>query len=113
MNAIGIDIGGTKVAAGVVNEAGEGLAGGRRRTPSKDPEHLVDVVSEIVRQLLSEHDVGAVGVGAAGFVDGDRRNVLFSPNLAWLGTPPGEQICSSGVMPELPVDNGNTAAGGE
>jgi glucokinase len=95
--AIGIDIGGTKVAAGVVDEDGAVLARARRRTPSRDPAHLVDVVGEIARQLLADHDVACLGVGAAGWVDADRRTVLFAPNLAWRDTPLRDEIVTIGT----------------
>lgn len=111
--AIGIDIGGTKVAAGVVDTAGHILARARRRTPSRDPEHLVDVVSEIVRQLLSDHDVQAIGVGAAGFVDADRRTVLFAPNLAWRDTPLRDEIAARIDLPVVVENDANAAAWGE
>lgn len=113
MNTIGIDIGGTKVAAGVVDDEGNVLARARRRTPSRDPEHLVDVVTEIVRQLLSEHDVAAVGVGAAGFVDVERRTVLFAPNLAWRDTPLRDEIATRIELPVIVENDANAAAWGE
>jgi glucokinase len=113
VNTIGIDIGGTKVAAGVVDEEGNVLARARRRTPSRDPEHLVDVVSEIVRQLLSEHDVAAIGVGAAGFVDAERATVLFAPNLAWRDTPLRDEIAARVELPVVVENDANAAAWGE
>jgi glucokinase len=111
--AIGIDVGGTKVAAGVVDEDGRILAQARRRTPSRDPAHLVDVVSEIVRQLLSEHRAEAVGVGAAGFVDHDRRTVLFAPNLAWRDAQLQDDIQSRVDLPVVIENDANAAAWGE
>jgi len=113
MKTIGIDIGGTKVAAGVVDENGNILAQARRRTPSRDPEHLVDVVSEIVRQLLSEHEVGAIGVGAAGFVDAARHNVLFAPNLSWRETPLHDEVSARVDLPVVVENDANAAAWGE
>jgi glucokinase len=111
--AIGIDIGGTKVAAGVVDEGGNVLARVRRRTPTRDPAHLVDVVGEIVRQLLAEHDVACLGVGAAGWVDVERKTVLFAPNLAWRDTPLHEQIAEKIDLPVVIENDANAAAWGE
>jgi glucokinase len=112
--AIGVDIGGTKVAAGVVDEQGQVLARARRRTPSHDPEHIVDVVTEIVRQLRTEHDAGPVGIGAAGYIDADRAVVLFAPNLpGWRNTPLREQV-SARLGDDVVVENdANAAAWGE
>jgi glucokinase len=111
--AIGIDIGGTKVAAGVVDDNGNVLARARRRTPTRDPAHLVDVVGEIARQLLAEHEVTCIGVGAAGWVDADRKTVLFAPNLAWRDTPLREQITEKLDLPVVVENDANAAAWGE
>ena len=112
--AIGVDIGGTKVAAGVVDDEGKVLARARRRTPSHDPEHIVDVVVEIVRQLRTEHDAGPVGSGAAGYIDADRSHVLFAPNLpGWRNTPQRDQV-SERLGTDVVVENdANAAAWGE
>lgn len=84
---IGIDIGGTKVAAGVVDPEANILDRVRRDTPTTDPKETEDAIAEIVRDLESRHDVIAVGIGAAGFVDGTRSSVLFAPHLAWRHEP--------------------------
>jgi glucokinase len=112
--AIGVDIGGTKVAAGVVDEDGNVLGRARRRTPSTDPEHIVDVIVEIVRQLRTEHDAGPVGIGAAGYIDVDRATVLFAPNLpGWRNTPLRAQV-SERLGSDVVIENdANAAAWGE
>src|SRR3954453_3686066 len=102
-----------KVAAGVVDENGNVLARARRRTPTRDPAHLVDVVGEIVRQMLAEHHVTCVGVGAAGWVDVARKTVLFAPNLAWRDTPLREQIAEKVDLPVVVENDANAAAWGE
>ena len=66
---IGVDVGGTTVAAGVVDEHGRVLATARRDTPSDDPKKTETVIADVVRELTGAHHVDAVGVGAAGFVD--------------------------------------------
>jgi glucokinase len=111
--AIGVDIGGTKVAAGVVDEKGNVLAAARRRTPSQDPGHVADVVVEIVGQLRSEHKVSAVGIGAAGFVDAERATVLFAANLAWRDTPIRADIGDRLDIPVVVENDANAAAWGE
>jgi glucokinase len=111
--AIGIDIGGTKVAAGVVDDSGEVLAVIRRRTPSNDPGHIADVVVEVVGQLRTEHEVDAVGIGAAGFVDADRQTVLFAANLAWRDAPIHDEISSRIDLPVVVDNDANAAAWGE
>ncbi|HEU5034422.1 MAG TPA: ROK family glucokinase [Mycobacteriales bacterium] len=111
--AIGVDIGGTKVAAGVVDDDGLVLAQARRRTPSRDPEHLIDVVTELVRQLHTEHDVTAVGIGAAGWIDAARSTVLFAPNLAWRDTPLRDTLAARLELPVVVENDANATAWGE
>ena len=84
---IGIDVGGTKVAAGVVDERGKIVEKLRRPTPSSDPAQTVATINEVVTELLSRHEVDAVGLGVAGFVDEDRAHVVFAPNLGWRDEP--------------------------
>jgi len=80
---IGVDVGGTKVAAGVVDEHGAIVEKIKRATPAARPDDTADVIADAVLELLSRHEVAAVGIGAAGFVDETRSTVLFAPNLAW------------------------------
>jgi glucokinase len=84
---IGVDIGGTKVAAGVVDERGTILATTHRDTPADDVRQIEDAIAAVVAELTSSYDVKAVGVGAAGFIDAQRSTVMFAPNLAWRDEP--------------------------
>ena len=79
---IGIDVGGTKVAAGVVDERGKIVEKLRRPTPSSDPVQTVATISEVVTELLGRHTVDAVGLGIAGFVDEDRATSCSPRTLA-------------------------------
>ncbi|MGH3753623.1 MAG: ROK family glucokinase [Pseudonocardiaceae bacterium] len=84
---IGVDIGGTKVAAGVVDECGVIVSTTHRDTPAADVSRIEDAIVAAVRELTSEYDVDAVGIGAAGFIDAQRSTVMFAPNLAWRDEP--------------------------
>jgi glucokinase len=110
---VGVDIGGTKLAAAVVDANGALLTSARRRTPTRDPEHIADIVAEIVGQFRHDHDVAAVGVGAAGFVDAERSQIVFAPNLAWRRTPLRQQIADRIDLPVVVENDANAAAWGE
>jgi glucokinase len=90
--AIGVDVGGTKVAAGVVDEAGHILTKLKRSTPAASPLRTEQAIADVVTELLAGHDVAAIGLGAAGFVDGDRATMLFAPNLAWRDEPLKQRV---------------------
>ena len=90
--AIGIDIGGTKVAAGLIDGDGRVLAEARRSTPGQDPREVESVIVDLVRELSAHHHVWSVGIGAAGWMDLAGSTVLFSPHLAWRNEPLRENL---------------------
>ena len=110
---IGIDIGGTKVAAGVVDPEANILDRVRRDTPTTDPKETEDAIAEIVHDLESRHDVIAVGIGAAGFVDGTRSSVLFAPHLAWRHEPLRDAVERRLGLPVVVENDANAAAWAE
>jgi glucokinase len=110
---IGVDIGGTKVAAGVVDEQGHVLARTRHPTPSADPDAVEDVIALCVEQLRREHDVAAIGIGAAGFVDHRSGTVLVAPNLAWRDEPLQADVSSRTGLPVVVHNDANAAAWAE
>jgi glucokinase len=81
--AIGIDVGGTKIAAGVVDTQGRVVEEVRVESPAGDAPAMEAAIVEIVTSLRARHQVEAVGIGAAGYVDRSRSVVMFAPNLAW------------------------------
>ena len=92
MHAIGVDIGGTKIAAGVVDEDGKILARTRRVTEPDDAASIDRAVCDVYVELSQQYEVGAIGVAAAGFVNADRSTVLFAPNIAWRDYPLEERV---------------------
>ncbi|WP_427385292.1 ROK family glucokinase [Janibacter sp. G56] len=110
--AIGVDIGGTKVAAGVVDETGRVHDRSRLDTPerSQSPAVVEETLLRTVAPLLERHpDVVAVGVGAAGFVDAERGTVVFAPHLSWRDEPLQHALEERLEVPVL-VDNDANAA---
>jgi len=110
---VGVDVGGTKIAAGVVSESGEILESQRRDTPARDPGRTSEAIVALVRDLRLRHDVEAVGVGAAGYVDADRSTVLFAPNLAWRDEPLKAALQGQVGVPVVVENDANAAAWGE
>jgi glucokinase len=83
--ALGIDIGGTKVAGGVVAPDGSVLDTARRATPGHSVPETEDAIAAVVEELVGRMPgpLVGVGVGAAGWFDRTGDTVLFSPHLAW------------------------------
>ncbi|HEX2176135.1 MAG TPA: ROK family glucokinase, partial [Nocardioidaceae bacterium] len=109
----GIDVGGSKLLAGAVDSHGQVLERLRRDTPTKSPSAVEDAIVEIVHDLASRHPVAAVGIGAAGFVDAGRANVLFSPHLAWRNEPLRDAVWRRLRLPIVVDNDANAAAWGE
>src|SRR3954447_19415927 len=84
---VGVDIGGTKVMAGVVDGTGSVLAIEQRPTLGHDVKAVEDTIVELVHGFAAQYDVAAVGIGAAGFVDVTRSVVMFPPPLEWRREP--------------------------
>jgi glucokinase len=108
--AIGIDIGGTKIAAGVVDESGRVLVRHDADTPASDPAAVLAAIGDIVERLRRDRDVGAVGIGAAGFVDESGSRVLFAPHLAWRDEPLRDAVARRTGLPVV-VENDANASG--
>jgi glucokinase len=112
---VGVDIGGTKVIAGVVTAAGEILDTVRAGTPdrSQSPQAVEDTIYDVVQSLRERHDVRAVGIGAAGFVDADRSCVLFAPHLSWRREPLKAKMAARLELPVVVENDANAAAWAE
>ncbi|HEY0573888.1 MAG TPA: ROK family glucokinase [Pseudonocardia sp.] len=110
---IGVDIGGTKVAAAVVDEDGIMIEKLRVDTPAKTPGSVNDAIADLVWKLRERHDVEAVGMGAPGFVSADRSTVLFTPNLPWRAEPLGAEMTERLNLPTVVENDANCAAWAE
>jgi glucokinase len=111
VHAIGIDIGGTKVAGALVTEAGDILRLERRPTPASDADAIVDVVVELVRELSEGEQIVAVGVAAAGFIDATQSIVYYAPNINWRSEPFRDRLSQRLPGLDITIDNDANAAG--
>ena len=112
---IGVDIGGTKVAAGVVDVDGRILEKVKHPTPV-DGDALADVVCDTVEELAAHHPgdvIDGVGVGIAGFVDENRSTVVFAPYLDLRAEPLRDRIRRRIDLPVVVENDANAAAWGE
>jgi len=110
---IGVDVGGTKIAAGVVDEKGAIIEMVKRPTPAANASGTIEVISDAVRELLSRHKIEAIGIGAAGFVEESRSAVVFAPNLAWRNEPVARHVEDRTGRPVVVENDANAAAWAE
>ncbi len=102
---IGIDVGGTKIAVGLVNESGQVTMRKKVKTDAhKGYPAVRDQINRLVRALLSEArdrtaDVDRIGIACAGQIDQRTQKILFSPNLNWTDVPLKHDVeAASGIQ---------------
>ena len=111
--ACGIDVGGTKIAGGVVDESGTILEELLVESPATDVPAIEAAIEKLVTELRTRHPIEAVGVGAAGYIDKARAVVLFAPNLAWRDLDLKVDLEEALGLPVVVENDANAAAWGE
>lgn len=113
---IGVDLGGTKILAGVVAADNQILGRAKRATPAKEggPAILgamVDCVEEALsRAGLTRGDIAAGGIGSPGPLDVETGVILFSANLNVENYPIGPEL-SAAIQSPITVQNDVRAGG--
>lgn len=110
---VGIDVGGTKIAGGVVGDGGTLVAITRRDSPAQHPAAIADGIADVVAELRAAHDVAAVGLAAAGYLDLDRTRIMFAPNLAWRDERLRDRVEERLGLPTVLENDANCAAWAE
>lgn len=112
---VGVDIGGTKVLAGVVGPDGQVLGTARRSTPGRRvlARHVEDALVAAVLDAAGGEPLASVGVAAAGFVDSAGERVMFAPHLPWQGEPLRDLLQDRLGCPVVLDNDANCAARAE
>lgn len=113
MHAIGIDIGGTKIAGALVDSEGQIIRESRVPTPAKDIDALVAAVVGLITELSEGHKVLGAGVAAAGFVDAEQANVIYATNLTGRNEPLKAKLEALMDIPVIIENDANAAAWAE
>ena len=110
--AIGFDIGGTNVRAGLVNAAGQVLD--IRTVPTaSNASVLEESIEKLVAELRQGNSISGVGLAVAGFIDPTCTTVRFAPHLPWRSAPVRKNIEERIGMPVRLEHDANSAAWGE
>ena len=116
--AIGVDVGGTKLAAGLVD--GDGALLAQQRWPERvhDYEAVLDAIATLVARLREQAasrgaEVGAVGVAVAAFLDAERTRVRHAANLGWHDHGLRADLAARLALPVTLVNDADAAAWGE
>ncbi|WP_297598413.1 ROK family protein [uncultured Cetobacterium sp.] len=116
MNIIAIDIGGTEIKYGLVNEEGEILFSSSLLTEaSKGVEQLLKKIDKIIEEFISTYLIAGIGISATGQIDGKQGVVVGGTNLipGWIGTKLVEILEEKYKVPTILENDVNCATLGE
>jgi glucokinase len=111
---IGVDLGGTNIAVGLVNDEGELISSLSRPTlPKRGWRSIIDEIISLIDTVLEamplEDNLKAIGVGIPGVADPTTGNVLVCVNLNWRDVPLGKILRDTFQVP-VSIDNDATVA---
>jgi len=117
---LGVDLGGTKIAAALATTRGEILARGRSPTHAQTgPDAVIESICATINEVLSAKALEpslllGIGIAAAGVIDSVNGKVIFSPNLpGWHEVPLRDAIEQQFGIPAYLGNDANLAALGE
>ena len=114
--AIGVDVGGTRIAVGLVERKGRIVKDAKRLTPQAGPFAIVDAILELVEEVSSgvlHSETAGIGIGLPAQIDFLKQSVEFCTNLPLAGVDVRSLVMSR-TKHEVTIDNdGNLAAFGE
>jgi glucokinase len=92
--AIGVDLGGSHVMAGAVDEAGEFQGKFERDIEDREPVAVVAALTEVVKSAIAgtKDDVVGIGIGSPGNIDPVTGTIRYSPNFGWENVPLGQMV---------------------
>jgi glucokinase len=111
-HAVGIDIGGTKIAASRISPEGEILARTVIPTPADDQSAALPAIEAAAADVMDDRVV-AIGIGMAGLIDVRSGVLLSTPNLVWRHLPLGEGLGATYGLPVIVNNDATSAAWGE
>ncbi|HOX02880.1 MAG TPA: ROK family protein [Candidatus Paceibacterota bacterium] len=115
---VGVDLGGTKILAGVFRSPQNCVGRTKMSTKSqRGVKAIIDRVARCVQDAVDECDlslkqVRAVGVGAPGAVDPESGRVILAPNLGWENVPLQRELEDHLELPVVIENDCNAATMG-
>ena len=116
---IGIDLGGTNIAAGLVDDQHKIRARASRRTrPQREGIEIIHDMADLCRELIEDggaarEEIVWVGVGSPGSVRTESGSVFFASNLPFHNLPLCDILVEKTGLPVYLGNDANTATLGE
>lgn len=107
---IGIDLGGTKINGGIVDEEGNILKKIRIDTESKSGREVVlNNIKYVIRELMKDEKIEGIGLGSPGFIDTDNGRVVYNGGNIdnWAGVHIKEELTKE--FGDIPISIENDA----
>ena len=79
---IGIDIGGTKISAGVVDSSGNLIDASRCSTPAEGGKELISSVINLIKEFNKKYEIKGIGISIAALISSDYGTIVGAPNIA-------------------------------
>ncbi len=114
---IGIDLGGTTVSAGLVNDGMEIVEKTEQLSCCEDgAEAVMSRMADMIEALIKkagQHPVSCIGLGCPGIMDRESGTVIYSNNIGWEQVPVGQNLKERFRLPVYVENDANCAAAGE
>ena len=107
---VGVDMGGTKILAAVIDAEGEIVQQAKRATkPKKGPDAVIKRITRCIQAAidgaeLNPSQIRAIGIGSPGPLDPETGVIIFAPNLGWSDVPLKAKLEANLSIPTF-VDN--------
>ena len=107
---IGVDIGGTKVSAGVVDSDGNIISSDRRSTPVSGGVELIATITDLIKSFQSQYEIAGIGICVAALISADQGTIVGAPNIANLSKINFvEELKKSFSLPVVAENDANSA----
>lgn len=111
--AVGVDVGGTRIAAGLVERKGRLVKETKTLTPKNGPFAVVDAIIELIAETISgthPSEIAGIGMGLPAQIDFLKQSVEFCTNLPLAGVDVRSLIMSR-IRQDVTIDNDGHCAG--
>ncbi|KAF0208691.1 MAG: ROK family protein [Actinomycetota bacterium] len=111
--AVGVDVGGTRIAAGLVERKGRVVTETKVLTPKNGPFAVVDAIIELITETIAgahPSEIAGVGIGLPAQIDFQKQSVEFCTNLPLAGVDVRSLIMSR-IRQDVTLDNDGHCAG--
>ncbi|PKQ37668.1 MAG: glucokinase [Actinobacteria bacterium HGW-Actinobacteria-1] len=111
--AVGVDVGGTRIAAGLVERKGRLIKETKTLTPKNGPFAVVDAIIELIAETISgthPSEIAGIGMGLPAQIDFLKQSVEFCTNLPLAGVDVRSLIMSR-IRQDVTIDNDGHCAG--